>query len=172
MYNCPYCEKVYKYASHKSRHIKLKHRGEPPSLQCYLCDMMFCSREERTKHTAVHHPGYLRPCPYEGCNKMFKNKTMLNEHICRHTGEKPYQCQCGATFICSSNYRRHKRSCARTPAMFKCEKCDRAFHRKDALNAHLNKKRACKPRPFKCPVCKNRFSRKDALGVHLRTIHA
>ena len=170
MHICQYCGKTYKYATGKSRHIKLKHCGAPPSLQCYLCNMMFYTRWERAEHTAHCHPDYLRPCPFENCDKSFKNNTMLREHICRHTGEKPYKCSCGSSFICDSNYRRHKRSCMSIPAMFKCERCESRFRRRDALLAHLNKKRPCKPKPFKCDACGTRFTRKDALGVHKRTV--
>lgn len=167
MYICQYCGKSYNYATHKSRHIRLVHRSLP-RLECSLCNEMFHSREERTEHTALVHSGYLRPCPYENCNKSFKNNVMLREHICRHTDERPYTCQCGSTFICDSNYRRHKRSCVRMPALFECKKCERRFHRRDALLAHLNNKRPCKTRTIVCE-CGKKFSRKDALGVHMRT---
>ena len=47
-------------------------------------------------------------CPMPGCSKIFPKLNKLREHICRHTGERPYACQeCSATFVRMYDLRRH-----------------------------------------------------------------
>lgn len=47
-------------------------------------------------------------CPMAGCTKIFPKLNKLREHICRHTGERPYACQeCPATFVRMYDLRRH-----------------------------------------------------------------
>ncbi len=47
-------------------------------------------------------------CPMVGCTKIFPKLNKLREHICRHTGERPYACsECPATFVRMYDLRRH-----------------------------------------------------------------
>ncbi|VDD81730.1 unnamed protein product [Mesocestoides corti] len=47
-------------------------------------------------------------CPMPGCTKIFPKLNKLREHICRHTGERPYACEeCPATFVRMYDLRRH-----------------------------------------------------------------
>ncbi|KAL7056546.1 hypothetical protein AAHC03_020888 [Spirometra sp. Aus1] len=47
-------------------------------------------------------------CPMLGCKKIFPKLNKLREHICRHTGERPYACEeCPATFVRMYDLRRH-----------------------------------------------------------------
>ncbi|KAM7534549.1 hypothetical protein Aperf_G00000109442 [Anoplocephala perfoliata] len=47
-------------------------------------------------------------CPIENCQKVFPKLNKLREHICRHTGERPYACEeCTATFVRMYDLRRH-----------------------------------------------------------------
>ncbi|CAH8611401.1 unnamed protein product [Schistosoma bovis] len=55
-------------------------------------------------------PGMRRPhiCPFKECGKAFPKLNKLREHICRHTGERPFVCdQCKASFVRMYDLRRH-----------------------------------------------------------------
>ncbi len=60
-----------------------------------------------------------------------------------------------------------------------CEKCGRAFKRKDYYQKHLKRKFPCVVKPqktashkkFKCQVCMKVFTRKDNMRRHQRTVH-
>lgn len=55
-------------------------------------------------------PGMRRPhvCPFKDCGKAFPKLNKLREHVCRHTGERPYVCdKCTASFVRMYDLRRH-----------------------------------------------------------------
>ncbi|VDQ07598.1 unnamed protein product, partial [Trichobilharzia regenti] len=55
-------------------------------------------------------PGMRRPhiCPFKECGKAFPKLNKLREHICRHTGERPFVCEkCKASFVRMYDLRRH-----------------------------------------------------------------
>ncbi|CAH8545064.1 unnamed protein product [Schistosoma turkestanicum] len=55
-------------------------------------------------------PGMRRPhiCPFKECGKAFPKLNKLREHICRHTGERPFVCdKCKASFVRMYDLRRH-----------------------------------------------------------------
>nr|VZI28424.1 unnamed protein product [Spirometra erinaceieuropaei] len=50
-------------------------------------------------------------CPMEACRKSFIKRSKLRDHLCGHTGERPYVCPlCKARFIRSCDLRRHNLS--------------------------------------------------------------
>ncbi|VDO00182.1 unnamed protein product [Rodentolepis nana] len=58
-------------------------------------------------------------CPVENCQKVFPKLNKLREHICRHTGERPYACQeCTATFVRMYDLRRHAQIHTRKKLVF------------------------------------------------------
>ncbi|KAA0184357.1 Zinc finger X-linked protein ZXDB [Fasciolopsis buskii] len=57
-------------------------------------------------------PGVRRPhiCPFKDCGKAFPKLNKLREHICRHTGERPFVCvTCNASFVRMYDLRRHSK---------------------------------------------------------------
>lgn len=69
------------------------------------------------------------------CQKISRNKQMLIEHFCIHTGEKPLKCEhCPAKFRFRSQLNRHRRKCG---SMIQCDKCEKTFATKAKYNKHV-----------------------------------
>lgn len=75
---------------------------------CTVCDKIFKRKEHLAQHMKLHLG--LRPfkCDEANCNKSFSRKEHLMRHVVSHTGKK----------------------------MFNCEYCKKLFSRKDNLNKH------------------------------------
>lgn len=77
-------------------------------LTCPTCNREFKKKEHLTQHVKLH--AGLRPfkCSEEGCDKAFSRKEHLSRHLVSHSGQK----------------------------MYTCEVCRKPFSRKDNLNKH------------------------------------
>ena len=107
---CGICGKDIK---HLKSHMRLKHMGVPPTLQCTWieCDKMFRLKSTLKTHVEYVHEG-RKPdvrCNWKGCERLFRNKTIMNSHLNKlHIGLK-VQCDlCGAWIKCMANHMRKK----------------------------------------------------------------
>ena len=84
-------------------------------------------------------------CTFEGCDKSFKQKQHLKNHMLIHAdGVRPFRCtyaNCGKAFKSISHLKDHTQS------------------------IHMRLK------PFECVFCKSYFSRNSSLKYHIRSIH-
>ena len=90
-------------------------------------------------HIRVHTNDRPYHCPYKDkCNKAFKTKSQLRDHILKHTQIKK----------------------------FICPVCKACFSRKIRLKIHLMIHRGEKP--FECNVCKKKFREKSNYNFHMK----
>ena len=76
--------------------------------------------------------------------KLFLQKSDLNNHMVVHTGEKPYSCEkCGKSYADSSDLSKHKEK-------HTCEKCGKSYADYSELSKHKNK-------PYLCDECEKCF---------------
>jgi uncharacterized Zn-finger protein len=103
------------------------------------------------------------------CNKKFKTKLTLSQHIERHSTLRPFQCgQCNKKFKTKPDISSHMlvHSDVRP---FSCDKCDGSFKSKSELKMHgLVHSNA---RSFKC-MCSVKFKRKGDLVSHMKVVHS
>ncbi|KAJ8289788.1 hypothetical protein GJAV_G00005350 [Gymnothorax javanicus] len=134
MLQCPDCPMQFKYPAFLLRHLASHKRAEqkPHQLQdlqqgkenqkkeeaevfqCTLCDCVFESSKELSKHCLTHmSKDSINQCPI--CKRKFSSRTALIRHVRLHTGEKPHCCQnCGKRFSRKEGLRAHQEKCSET----------------------------------------------------------
>ncbi|KAH8333544.1 hypothetical protein KR059_000642, partial [Drosophila kikkawai] len=93
---------------------------------CSCCPTRFTKRCQRM-------PTYK--CPH--CTKSFKYESFLQQHIRKHTGERPFKCsQCQKDFTTQQQFSLHFKSHPQTQ-IFKCSHCGLVFSKLEEHEAHL-----------------------------------
>ena len=103
------------------------------------------------------------------CSKEFIQKSNLTEHMCVHTGERPFGCLiCTDKFTTSGSLKRHMLIHSGF-LPFECSICGKKFSRAGNLNRHMSV-HTCEQK-FVCSICGKKFSRAGNLKQHVR-IHS
>ncbi|KAH8294675.1 hypothetical protein KR018_001371 [Drosophila ironensis] len=113
------------------------------ALICPTCNREFKKKEHLTQHVKLH--AGLRPfkCSKDGCDKAFSRKEHLNRHHVSHSGQK----------------------------MYTCEVCRKPFSRKDNLNKHKRiHTHPTNETLYSCDICSKNFSTKLHYEKH-REMH-
>lgn len=101
---CVVCKISYDTAADLKTH-KVTHTAR--ELVCDKCGKSFDTYNSLRLHSLVHAMDEWFACLY--CQKKFRRKTNLRTHMFKHTGLKPFLCECGNRFVTLSKYRAHKR---------------------------------------------------------------
>ena len=163
-YKCTDCHRSYMTDQSLKRHKK---QHEDMVYKCMKCDARFALCSEKMNHQMeVHQHDGSFPCKF--CDKGFKSRQILEEHIAKHTGERAFQCHiCGMTM--PTNYRL-KRHLLTHSNPLQCHICDKRFPMKYSLKKHM-RNHHYNEKPLLCDECGNRFAEMRNLNHHLQVIH-
>jgi uncharacterized Zn-finger protein len=133
--------------------------------QSNACDKSFTEKTHLEKHTKKHSGEGSFNCDF--CDKSFKSSLNLADHTRTHTGERPFKCdECGAEFTQNSNLTTHSLThTGKRP--FKCYVCGMTFTQNSNLRRHSLTHTGQKP--YQCDECGAEFTQKDSLTRHNRT---
>jgi len=112
-------------------------------------------------------------CVFEKCSRTFDKKWKLDEHICTHTGERPFICTepgCDKSFVRKSHLQRHAASHSEERP-HTCSTCNSSF--KVLSNLRKHEKLHSGKKPYECHVaeCDSAFLKKTQLYAHLLAAH-
>lgn len=68
-------------------HITAVHKNECQDRNCQMLDTSRCEKISNSRFRILH------KCHHENCGKVFDKASALTEHLNRHTGERPYNCE-------------------------------------------------------------------------------
>ncbi|CAG9854983.1 unnamed protein product [Phyllotreta striolata] len=101
---------------------------------CEVCQRAFKRREHLYQHIKLH-TGF-RPYICEQCNKAFMRKEHLLRHSTLHSGQKNFTCHiCNKSFSRNDNLIKHRKT-HNKQASYTCEFCSKQFVMKHYYNAH------------------------------------
>ena len=147
-----------------------KSQEEVKTHLCPFCHLKFSSDIELLLHKKAHLLQDQRNMVCSFCGKYFKRMFQLQNHIRKHTGDKPFVCHtCGKAFSQETSLKTHMRIHSGVKP-FKCKECNESFNVSSALTAHKMWKHNEGNRPFLCSFCSKSFPTKSAVRKH-ETIH-
>ncbi|CAL6353000.1 unnamed protein product [Bathycoccus prasinos] len=104
-HECDVCEKVFRYPSQLTRHMRT-HTNEKP-YECDVCWKCFSESGNLKRHMRIHTNEKPYECDF--CDKAFRDSGTLKSHMRTHTNERPYECDvCEWRFREFGHLRSHK----------------------------------------------------------------
>lgn len=170
LYLCETCNQFFTFwrqlKQHEYTHTNKGAHKYKNEFSCEICKKTFSFKCNLKRHMKVHglfkDDAQLFCCAY--CDKKFKRKYILVDHIRSHTGVRPYSCnRCKLKFTTKGGLVQHNE--VHTSKTFECNECGKQFRRKFNLIQHIRIHN--NERPYKCTKCKKRFGYKYMIKTHL-----
>ena len=133
-------------------------------------EIPYIGKTEEQKHQVNKIKDNRVPCMI--CNKSFKQKNSLKNHLKTHSGELPFKCKlCDKGFAQKGNMKSHiEKSHAINKKRSSCFMCSRSFKSETSLQIHMQKHKG--ELSFICPFCSYGFTQKGNMKSHIQKLHA
>lgn len=107
-YRCKVCEKKFSYKrtlqKHSQIHLKIKNLN---TFKCDICGKSYLRENIFNKHK-IKCTGTIKTYPCDTCNKQFKSKYKLKEHMYTHMKGNSFTCEiCGKYYKTKSILKKH-----------------------------------------------------------------
>ncbi|XP_060079288.1 zinc finger protein 543-like isoform X2 [Ylistrum balloti] len=185
---CKDCNYKTMRKEHLARHRNNVHTDLRPFL-CDLCGCSFKRADTLTAHKVTHIDKKYRLYQYKckECEKDFRSRAHLSEHMAMHSSLRMYLCDiCGVGFKRKSCQQKHMKSIHLNPRSFQCRNCNKSFNTKYALLRHTRTHDTAIPNQvhpneqvslqqiqithaFQCSECEKTFHTKYLLLRHMQT---
>ncbi|XP_050400217.1 zinc finger protein 12 isoform X8 [Patella vulgata] len=164
-YQCDICSKVFLRERYVQRHKKQVHDTDGTSKQsiCPICGLIFKSTASCNLHVKRHDKKEFK-CDI--CEKTYKDKSTLQEHLNIHFDVKPYKCDHCDEYFHSSHKRSNHVYQRHVPKRFQCNVCTETFKSKRYMQAHVRIHTG--ELPFVCSYCNKGFRSKEILRLHTK----
>jgi KRAB domain-containing zinc finger protein len=177
---CGWCEKLMLDLNTRqfTQHL-LQHRGEEkkddrgrgvdPGFVCSACGKMYHDGTSLKEHwKRVHSDEQPFVCGHQGCEKKFKTKRDLRQHLAVHEDKKEVCEICGIKFRRPKELRSHMQS--HFGKKHQCDQCSRRFTDNYSLKKHVESVHMG-IKPYSCKLCAKKFTCAGSLSKHMRCIH-
>ncbi|XP_046806339.1 zinc finger protein 823 [Lucilia cuprina] len=162
---CSFCGKNFFHLKTLRWHIYRQHGGEKP-YKCARCTEVFTSYFEKRLHMLENHLDNLTLIEKTECmlcHKRYEHELELKDHMLEDHKENK-----GAVKISNNKRVIMNKKPKSFTGIFQCEKCDKRFNMKSALERHMAV-HSTEGRPHACPQCPKRFKRSQDMKWHLKT---
>ncbi|KTG47290.1 hypothetical protein cypCar_00043663 [Cyprinus carpio] len=157
-HTCKVCGKSF-----ATKHSLKMHRALHDSIkrfQCTVCEKSFVTKRSLEEHTSIHTVFFKQPIPllfthlpyimisflnlfvlflHNSCDKSFFEAKDLQQHMNKHLGLKPFQCQvCGKCYSWKKDWYSHVKSHT-VAEPFRCNVCGKEFFEKALFRRHVKK---------------------------------
>ncbi|KAL4720881.1 hypothetical protein ACJJTC_003015 [Scirpophaga incertulas] len=170
-YECSLCSYTAKTRKYLTRHVSLRHKGQPKKMECKQCGKKFMFKCLLDKHQRVHTGEKPNKCDF--CGKAFSSRYSLRTHLFIHTNEKPYKCSfCDYACRDSSSLRKHHSTHLGLSMRYPCDQCPRRFDQKARLRTHVETAHLGIKHPkLTCDLCKSEYKTRASLISHIKGVH-
>ncbi|XP_073828363.1 uncharacterized protein [Musca autumnalis] len=139
-----------------------------PSLECDLCKQNFPNYNMLRLHFTKEHQ---QKCYVFCCEKKFRRRFMLVEHLRLHLDPETYKCDlCGAICHSSGSLQNHKQFMHEAIKSHECSICQRKFKSKTIMERHTAT-HATGKKDFKCVDCGRSYAFEFQLKIHASKVH-
>ncbi|XP_063307690.1 zinc finger protein 407 [Pelobates fuscus] len=167
-YKCHVCGVAFVMKKHLNTHLLAKHGIGTPrerKFSCNLCDRSFRERWALNNHMKLHTGEKPFKCTWPTCHYSFLTASAMKDHYRTHTGEKSFLCDL-CGFAGGTRHALTKHRRQHTGEKpFKCDECDFASTTQSHLTRH--KRVHTGEKPYRCPWCEYRSNCAENVRKHI-----